>query len=81
MSTYYLGIDSGTQSTKAIVLDFETGKILSSAQRKYELIEGLSSGHLEQHPQDWLDAVGARNGEARRRRGGRGVGGRRDQAE
>lgn len=57
MSTYYLGIDSGTQSTKAIVLDFETGRIVASAHRKYELIEGLPAGHLEQHPQDWIDAV------------------------
>ena len=57
MSTFYLGIDSGTQSTKAIVLDFETRKILASAHRKYELIEGLPAGHLEQNPQDWLDAV------------------------
>lgn len=57
MSTYYLGIDSGTQSTKAIVLDFETGRIAASAHRKHELIEGLAAGHLEQHPQDWIDAV------------------------
>jgi xylulokinase len=57
MSSLYLGIDSGTQSTKAIVLDFETGTILASAHRKYELIDGLPPGHLEQNPQDWLDAV------------------------
>jgi len=57
MSTYYLGIDSGTQSTKAIVLDFETGIIIASAHRKYDLIDGLPAGHLEQHPQDWLSAV------------------------
>ncbi len=55
----FLGIDSGTQSTKAIVLDYETGKILASAHRKYDLISGLPAGHLEQHPQDWLDAVDA----------------------
>ncbi|MEI6537319.1 MAG: FGGY family carbohydrate kinase, partial [Verrucomicrobiaceae bacterium] len=55
----FLGIDSGTQSTKAIVLDFETGKILASAHRRYELIGGLPAGHLEQNPQDWLDAVDA----------------------
>jgi xylulokinase len=57
MSTYYLGIDSGTQSSKAIVLEFETGRIVASAHRKYDLIEGLPAGHLEQHPQDWIDAV------------------------
>lgn len=57
MSTFFLGIDSGTQSTKAIVLDFESGKIVASAHRKYDLIEGLPAGHLEQHPADWIKAV------------------------
>ena len=52
-----LGIDSGTQSTKTIVLDFETGEILASAQAAYGFIEGLPPGHLEQHPQTWLDAA------------------------
>lgn len=54
---YFLGIDSGTQSTKAIVLDYETGKIVASAHRKYELIAGLPPGHLEQHPSDWVKAT------------------------
>ena len=54
---YFLGIDSGTQSTKAIVLELETGKIVASAHSKYDLIEGLPAGHLEQHPQSWIDAV------------------------
>jgi xylulokinase len=54
---FYLGIDSGTQSTKAIVLDLETGVIVATGQRTYELIEGLPPGHLEQHPQDWVAAV------------------------
>jgi len=52
-----LGIDSGTQSTKTIVLDVETGEIVASAQSAYGMIEGLPPGHLEQHPQVWLDAV------------------------
>lgn len=57
MSTYYLGIDSGTQSSKAIVLEFETGRIIAHAKREYDLIPGLPAGHLEQHPQDWIDAI------------------------
>jgi len=57
MSSLYLGIDSGTQSTKAIVLDVETGRIVAQAHRKYELISGLPAGHLEQHPQTWIEAV------------------------
>lgn len=54
---FFLGIDSGTQSTKAIVLDLDTGKILASGQQSYGLIKGLPSGHLEQHPKTWIDAV------------------------
>ena len=54
-----LGIDSGTQSTKTIVLDFETGKIIATAQRAYSMVAGLEPGHLEQDPKDWIDAVDA----------------------
>jgi xylulokinase len=56
---YFLGIDSGTQSTKAIVLDLDTGRILASGSKSYGLIKGLPAGHLEQHPRDWIDAVDA----------------------
>jgi xylulokinase len=56
---YFLGIDSGTQSSKAIVLDLDTGKILASGHSTYDLIEGLPPGHLEQDPQTWIDAVDA----------------------
>jgi xylulokinase len=54
-----LGIDSGTQSTKTIALDIDSGRIVASAQQSYGLIEGLPAGHLEQEPQTWLDAVDA----------------------
>lgn len=56
---FYLGIDSGTQSTKSIVLDLETGAIVAQSSQAYGLIDGLPSGHLEQHPSDWIDAVKA----------------------
>ena len=56
---YFLGIDSGTQSTKAIVLDLDTGKILASGSKSYDLIKGLPAGHLEQNPADWINAVDA----------------------
>ncbi len=54
-----LGIDSGTQSTKTIALDLESGEILASASRSYGMVEGLPAGHMEQDPQVWLDAVDA----------------------
>lgn len=55
----YIGIDSGTQSTKAVVLDLESGAIVAQASHSYELISGLPAGHLEQHPADWIAAVKA----------------------
>lgn len=54
-----LGIDSGTQSTKTIALDLDSGQILASASQPYALIEGLPPGHMEQHPQVWVDALNA----------------------
>ncbi len=54
-----LGIDSGTQSTKTVALDLESGRVLTSASQAYGLIEGLPPGHLEQAPQSWIDAVDA----------------------
>lgn len=52
-----LGIDSGTQSTKCIALDAETGEVLASASSPCGLIGGLPPGHMEQHPGDWVDAM------------------------
>ncbi len=52
-----LGIDSGTQSTRSMVLDCESGEIVASAQEKYGFIEGLPTGYLEQEPETWTDAV------------------------
>ena len=54
MPEYFIGVDSGTQSTKAIIMDGETGKVLGKASRSYGLIEGLPSGHMEQHPETWI---------------------------
>ena len=53
----FLGSDSGTQSTKAVALDFETGDILANAQKGYELIPDLPPGHLEPHPSEWIKAT------------------------
>ncbi|MEX2581156.1 MAG: xylulokinase [Verrucomicrobiales bacterium] len=55
----YIGIDSGTQSTKSIVLDLETGEVVAQASQVHGLIPGLPAGHLEQHPSEWFDAVEA----------------------
>ena len=54
---HFIGIDSGTQSTKAVVLNLDSGTIVAQSQKEYELVEGLPPGHLEQHPRDWTSAV------------------------
>jgi xylulokinase len=53
----YLGIDCGTQSTKTIALDAESGRIVASAAQSYEVLPGLPPGHLEQNPSTWAQAV------------------------
>lgn len=53
---HFIGIDSGTQSTKALVV-CEDGRIVGRGQAHYGLIEGLGVGHKEQHPQTWVDAM------------------------
>ena len=52
-----LGIDCGTQSTKTIALDTDTGRIIASAAQVYDVLPGLPPGHLEQNPATWTDAV------------------------
>src|SRR5687768_10664887 len=57
MRTLLLGIDSGTQSTKVLVVDAKSGKVLSSAAQTYDLIPHLPPGAKEQHPHTWRDAT------------------------
>ncbi len=57
MSEYFIGIDSGTQSTKTILLDADSGAVIASAAAPYDLIPDLPAGHKEQHPSKWIAAV------------------------
>ncbi len=57
MTDYFVGVDSGTQGTKALVVEGESGRVLGSAFRAMGLIEGLPPGHREQHPSSWVDAL------------------------
>lgn len=57
MRTLLLGIDSGTQSTKVLVVDAHNGKVLAEAAQKYGLIPNLPTGAKEQHPHTWRDAA------------------------
>lgn len=57
MRTLLIGIDSGTQSTKALVVDAKNGKVLGSGAQAYDLIPNLPPGAKEQHPHTWREAT------------------------
>lgn len=57
MRTLLIGIDSGTQSTKALVVDGQTGRVLGVAAAGYDLIPNLPPGAKEQHPHTWREAA------------------------
>src|SRR5690348_882859 len=57
MRDLLLGIDSGTQSTKVLVVDATDGKVLASAAQEYDLLPGLPPGAKEKHPHTWREAT------------------------
>ncbi|MDD5261759.1 MAG: xylulokinase [Methylacidiphilales bacterium] len=57
MGEHFIGIDCGTQGAKAVVVNGQTGKILSSGSSSYGLIPGLRDGAKEQHPKTWVAAM------------------------
>ncbi len=57
MRTLLLGIDSGTQSTKVLVVDAKTGAVHGVASQPHALIPNLPPGAKEQHPHDWRNAT------------------------
>jgi xylulokinase len=56
MRRAFLGIDCGTQSTKALLLDSDTGEELAVGRGDHELI-ARADGTREQDPAWWLDAL------------------------
>jgi xylulokinase len=64
MRTLVIGLDSGTQSTKALVVDAKSGKVLGTASEAYDLIPKLPPGAKEQHPDTWRRAAANSIGKA-----------------
>lgn len=52
----FLGIDCGTQSTKALLVDAETEAVLAVGRAPHALIEA-ADGTREQHPDWWVAAL------------------------
>ena len=51
----YIGIDSGTQGTKAVALSADSDAILARSNQRYQMIENKKGGR-EQHPENWIEA-------------------------
>jgi xylulokinase len=56
MRAALLGIDSGTQSTKAILVEADTGLVLSLGRAPHALT-AVTPGQKEQEPQWWVEAL------------------------
>jgi xylulokinase len=54
---FYVGVDCGSQGTKAVVVEGGDGRVVGSGYVGYGYVEGLAQGHREQHPQTWVDAM------------------------
>ncbi len=54
---YAIGIDSGTQGTKVLVVEIESGMVLGRGYGRHRMVEGLKPGESEQHPETWLGAM------------------------
>jgi xylulokinase len=60
---YSIGVDSGTQGTKVLIVDFD-GKIISSSRAAHRFVEGLKPGESEQDPRIWIEALEKALGQA-----------------
>ena len=54
---FYVGIDCGSQGTKAVVVDGGDGRVAGSGYVGYGYVEGLPPGHREQEPGIWVVAM------------------------
>src|SRR5690349_14334535 len=56
MRRVFLGIDCGTQSTKAVLRDAADGAIVAIGRADHEIVE-RDDGTREQEPRWWVDAL------------------------
>jgi len=57
MPHYAVGIDSGTQGTKALVVEAGSGRVVGRGKAPHAMIEGLGPGASEQDPAVWIAAT------------------------
>jgi len=57
MTELFIGLDSGTQSTRAVLVDGATGRVLAARSAAYEILASDVPGTKEQNPDDWVHAA------------------------
>jgi xylulokinase len=57
MSRLFIGLDSGTQSTRAILVDGDTGRVLAARSAAQDILASDVPGTREQDPADWIRAA------------------------
>jgi xylulokinase len=57
MPQYAIGVDSGTQGTKVLVVDVRSGRVLGRGKAPHTMIQGLGPGASEQDPAVWIAAA------------------------
>jgi sugar (pentulose or hexulose) kinase len=55
----FIGLDSGTQSTRAVLVDGDTGRVIATRSASYDLRPSDVPGAKEQDPADWVLAASA----------------------
>jgi xylulokinase len=53
---YAVGVDSGTQGTKVLIVHAETGAVVGRGAASHEMVPGLKPGENEQDPSVWIAA-------------------------
>lgn len=54
---FAVGIDSGTQGTKALVVEIDRGRVVGRGRAPHAMIAGLTAGASEQDPATWVRAL------------------------
>jgi len=57
VSAIFIGVDSGTQGTKAVAIRGSNGAVIAEHSVSYGLIKNLPPGAKEQHPRTWVQAM------------------------
>jgi xylulokinase len=59
VTRFFIGLDSGTQTTRAVLVDGGTGRVVATQSAAYDILPSSTPGAKEQDPADWVRAASA----------------------